>query len=110
LPDPNASKSVPTLAVEFKDMVVAYAKQETVDPLKNLGRFIGFGVAGSFLVGTGVVLFVLSLLRLLQTETGRTFRGDWSFVPYLITAAACAIVIALAARAIGTAKRRARRA
>ncbi|HEX2849473.1 MAG TPA: phage holin family protein [Acidimicrobiales bacterium] len=100
---PN-DKSLPTLAVELKDLVVAYAKQETVEPLKQLGRFVGFGVAGSFVLAVGVVLLVLGLLRGLQEVS--TFDGTWSFVPYLITLVACAIVVGLSARAIGAAKRR----
>ena len=41
---------------ELKDLVVAYAKQETIDPIKGLGRFVGFGVGGAVLLGTGVLL------------------------------------------------------
>lgn len=109
MPERNASKSLPTLATELKDLVVAYAKQETVEPLKNLGRFIAFGVAGSVLVAIGVVLLVLAVLRALQTELDTTFDGDWSFAPYFLTLIVCVVVAALAARAIGAAKRRTRR-
>lgn len=107
MPGPSSSsKGIPTLAVELKDLVVAYAKQETLEPIKGLGRFIAFGVAGSLLLATGLVLLVLALLRGLQTELADTFDGNWSFAPYLITLIACIIVLALAARAIGAAKRR----
>ena len=106
MPERNASKSLPTLGVELKDMVVAYAKQETVVPLKNLGRFVAFGVAGSLLLALGLVLLVLAVLRALQTELASTFDGDWTFAPYLLTLLVCAMIAALAARAIGTAKRR----
>ena len=99
-------KGIPTLAVELKDLVVAYAKQETLEPIKGLGRFIAFGVAGSILLALGLVLLVLALLRGLQTELADTFDGNWTFAPYLITLVACAVVVALAARAIGAAKRR----
>lgn len=101
-----SSKGLPTLAVELKDLVVAYAKQETLEPIKGLGRFIAFGVLGSILLAMGLVLLVLSLLRLLQTELADTFDGNWSFAPYLITLVACTVVIGLAARAIGAAKRK----
>jgi hypothetical protein len=107
LPDTSKKpKSLPTLAVELKDLVVTYAKQEVVEPLKGLGRFIGAGVAGSILLSLGVVLLVLAVLRVLQDELADTFDGNWSFAPYLITLVLCTIVLALSARAIGAAKRK----
>ncbi len=80
-------------------LVVAYFKQETIDPIKGLGRFVGFGLAGSLGVGLGGVLLILGLLRLLQTETGDAFDGNLTVIPYLITlvvagAAAVAAVMA----------------
>jgi hypothetical protein len=73
------------------ELVVAYFKQETIDPIKGLGRFVAWGLAGSLAVGMGGVLVVLGILRLLQTETGETFDGNWSFVPYLITLVVAAL-------------------
>ena len=76
--------SLPQLVIELKDLIVAYLRQETVVPLKQLGRYLAFGIAGSLLMGVGVILMSLGLLRLLQTQTGDTFADDWSWVPYLI--------------------------
>lgn len=101
-----ADKSLPTLAVELKDLVVGYAKQETLEPIKGLGRFIAFGVAGSVFVAVGLVLLTLAMLRVLQAELSDTFDGNWSFAPYAITLVFCILVIALSAWAIGAAKRR----
>lgn len=106
MPESNASKGLPTLAVELKDLVVTYAKQETIVPLKNLGRFVAFGIAGSLLLAIGLVLLVLALLRGLQMELDTTFDGDLTFLPYLITFVVCIVVAILAVRAIGAAKRR----
>ena len=103
---PDNSKSLPTLAVELKDLVVAYAKQETLEPIKGLGRFIAFGVAGSLLVAVGLVLLILAVVRVLQEELSDTFDGNWSFAPYLIALVFCIVVSVLAARGIGAAKRR----
>lgn len=69
---------------EVKSLVVAYAKQETIEPIKGLGRFLAFGMAGSFLLSIGLLLLLLAGLRALQTETGTTFSGNWSWAPYLI--------------------------
>ena len=102
------NKSLPTLAVELKDMVVSYAKQETVEPLHGLLRFLQFGIPGSILLASGLLLMVLGLLRALQTETGTWFAGNLTVIPYLITVAFCGLVIGLAARAIGAPSRRAK--
>jgi predicted cobalt transporter CbtA len=94
-------KSVRSRGEEFVDLVREYAQQETLDPLKGLGRFVAFGVAGSVLLAVGAVLLLLGLLRVLQTETGSTFTGNLSWIPYLITAAAALVVLGLAAWRIG---------
>lgn len=99
-----AEKSLPTLASELWDLVRAYAKQETVQPLKGIVRFVGFGIAGSLLLGTGLVLLALGGLRALQTETGTTFDGNWSWVPYLIVLVGCAAVVGLAVSRTGKRK------
>lgn len=80
-------RSLPQLVLELRDLVVAYVTQETVVPLKRLGRYVAFGVLGSLLMGVGVTLLAVGVLRLLQTETGDTFAGDWSWAPYLIVVA-----------------------
>jgi hypothetical protein len=97
----TSDKSIPTLASELLDLVRAYAKQETIEPLKGIGRWLAFGLAGSLLVGTGLLLLAVGALRALQTETGDTFDGNWSWAPYLIVLAGCAVVIALVASRIG---------
>jgi hypothetical protein len=105
----SADKALPTLVGELWELVVAYLRQETVVPVKGLARFVGYGMAGSAALGIGLLMLALALLRALQTETDTAFRGNLSWVPYAITLVACAVVAALAARAIGSHRRRARR-
>ena len=107
MPDRSAKasdKSMPTLAGELYDLVRAYAKQETLEPIKGLGRYAAFGVVGSLLLGIGVVLLAVALLRALQTETGDTFDGGWSWAPYLLTLVAAGLVAGLAG--MGATRRR----
>ena len=78
------------------DLVKSYAKQETVGPLKNAGRFLGFGAIGATLLAIGLSLIALGLLRLVQTEFDNLARGGWSWFPYLIVLAACGVVIVIA--------------
>ncbi|HUI02447.1 MAG TPA: hypothetical protein VLZ77_02815 [Acidimicrobiales bacterium] len=82
---------------EFTQLVMAYAKQETLEPLKGLARFVAFGVIGSVALAAGAVLLLLAGLRAIQSETGSTFTGDLSWLPYVIVAAAAVIVMGLAA-------------
>lgn len=100
---------LPSLATDLWEMVVAYLKQETIEPLKRLGGFLKYGVVGAAVLSMGLVMLAVAGLRALQTETGSTFRGNWSWAPYGITLVGCAVVIALAARAIGSKKRKAAR-
>ena len=83
-PAEHRSPPLPQLVTELRDLVVSYVKQQTLVPLQQLGRYIGFGLAGSLLLGFGVVFLAMSGLRALQEETGDTFTGDWSWVPYVI--------------------------
>ena len=80
-PSDHRSPPLPQLVTELRDLVVSYVKQQTLVPLQQLGRYIGFGLAGSLLLGFGVVFLAMSGLRALQEETGDTFTGDWSWVP-----------------------------
>ena len=92
---PNDPKSIPQVATELWELTVAYAKQETVDPLRGLGRYLGYGVGGSLVFAFGSVLLLLSLLRALQTETGDAFDGNFTWVPYVIVVAAAALLVGL---------------
>jgi hypothetical protein len=76
-------------------LVVDYIKQETLDPLKGLGRYVLFGVVGAVALAIGLVILAVALLRLLQGETDGTFDGNWSWAPYLI----CTVVVLAAAAA-----------
>lgn len=81
---------------ELLDLVVAYARQETIEPLRGAGRWILRGLAGMVLVSLGMVLFALGLLRAVQDLAGGTFDGSWSFVPYVVGVVFSAIVVVVA--------------
>jgi choline-glycine betaine transporter len=96
-----ANQSVPETLQDLKELLVAYAKQETLDPLRNMGRFLayGFGAVTLFIIGT--LFLSMSLLRALQTLTGDVFVGFWSWVPYLIVLLALVAVAGITLSRIG---------
>jgi hypothetical protein len=79
---------------ELKSLIVGYAKQETIDPLKTLGRYLGFGLAGSISIGLGLSLLLLALLRGLQ-QISTLQDPTWNWVPYLATGIAGLLLVAL---------------
>jgi hypothetical protein len=85
---------------EVWELIVAYAKQETVEPIKGLGRFIGWGVLGAVALAIGIVLLLLAVLRVLQTETGSALQGHLSWTPYLATLVVAAVTAYVAAKQI----------
>jgi hypothetical protein len=90
--DKPVAKGDPGDIGQVVDLVKDYVRQETLGPIKGAGRWLGRGVAGAVLIGTGCVFLVLAGLRMVQNEYGRSFRGPWmSMLPYLF-----AFVISLA--------------
>jgi hypothetical protein len=93
----NGSHGLRNAGDDAFQLTVDYLKQEVVEPLRGLGRFLYMGIAGSFFLAFGLLLILLGILRLLQTETGSALTGDWSWVPYAATVVLGAGVIAVAA-------------
>ena len=98
---PDADKSTQTLVNELAGMVIAYVKQETVDPLKALGRFVAFGVIGSILIAAGGATLTLAAVRAAQAETGQHLTGSLTWVPYVAGILVAAIGAGVAASRIG---------
>ena len=87
-------------ATELKDMVVAYAKQETIDPLVTLRRYMAFGIGGALFIGTGLCFGLLALLRGLQeieifNDPAEVDGGYFSWAPYAITAVVGIVLAAI---------------
>ncbi len=93
-------------ATDATTLVKDYVVQETVGPLRSLKRLLVFGTLGSFLVGTGVLLLLIGLLRALQAQSA--LQGNLSWTPYLMVAFAAVCVIGATVAFIvgGQAKRR----
>jgi multisubunit Na+/H+ antiporter MnhB subunit len=79
-----STDSLPSEARELVDLVVGYAKQETVDPIKRLGKTVAFGVAGAALVGIGGVFLSMAALRAMEEETDFFYEHNLTWLPYFI--------------------------
>jgi hypothetical protein len=75
-------KGIGTHLNELLGLVIAYAKQETVVPIKSLGRFVAWGAAGAVLLAAGGTMLILTAVRVVQSETGSHLHGNLSWVPY----------------------------
>ena len=57
-------------------LTVDYLKQEALEPLKGLGRFLLWGLTGSLAIAVGILLVLVGILRLLQDrDRHRAHRG-----------------------------------
>ena len=92
---------------EIRDLTIKYVKEETVQPVKDMGRFVQYGVIGSLLVGFGYALLLLAALRYLQWQFP-TLNGNLSWIPYLVVVILALVIILVTAWRIvsGPAKRR----
>jgi len=98
-------ESLPGQAQDLFRLVVGYAKQETLDPIKGLGRFLGFGLAGALVGSLGLVLLLLGALRALQTETS-AFEGRRTWIPYVLVVMVSASIAGGALKARSRGQRR----
>ena len=84
---------------DLLDMLRRYLRQETVDPLRAVGRFLLFGASGSLLIGSGLVLIAVGGLRSMQAWG--VLEESWSWVPYIVVATALSGLAVLAVSRIG---------
>lgn len=72
-------------------MVRDYVKQETLDPLRGVGRWLAWGLVGAIALLFGAVLGLVGLLRLLQAEVFNEPNG-FTWAPYMIVVV-CALIM-----------------
>lgn len=84
-------QEIPEITSELLDMSREYLWQETVEPLKRLGKHAGLGLGGASIVATGAFLLAWGLyygLVMLYPE------GEWYLVLARLTTAAVAAAAA----------------
>lgn len=73
----------------------AYARQETVEPIKGAARWVAVGTIAAFSLGLAMVFLLMAILRLSQDLGGTVLDGSWSFLHYFITLAVAAILVTI---------------
>ena len=72
-------------ARELLDLVIAYAKQETLEPLKGLRKNALLSLGGAVFLGIGGLFCSIGALRAMQSETDFFERHNLSWLPYFLT-------------------------
>jgi len=80
---------------EVIEFVKTYAKQETLDPLKGAGRWLAYGAAAAFAMGLGLMIVLLGVLRVVQTEVDRLATGSLSWAAYAVTLIVTIVLLAI---------------
>lgn len=80
---------------ELIELVKTYARQETLGPLRGASRWLALGTAGAAVLGLGLTMLMLGLLRMLQTEWDSVTTGRLSWLPYLIVLVVVAGLLAV---------------
>ena len=92
-------------ARELVDLVIAYAKQETLEPLKGLGKNAAWGLGGAVCLGIGGVFCSVGALRAMQTETDFFDRHNLTYLPYLFTIVILGVMMAIGWMGLGPGKK-----
>ena len=95
---------IPKLVSELAELTKAYLVENTVQPLRRIGRFTGLSLLGGILMTVGWVLLSVAGLRLLLSVLPDT--PLWSALAYAL--ASLAALLAAAALIIGASRSKAR--
>jgi len=85
-PPPFRKRLTPTDQVtDLVDSVKAYARQETLGPLKGATHWVAIGTLAATSLGLAMVFLAMGVLRLSQDLGGSALDGSWSFLHYFFT-------------------------
>lgn len=98
--DQHEDKGVGDIVADLWQLLRDYAKQETIDPLKSIGRFLGYGLAAALSMGLGILFGAVAVIRALQTETGDALTGSLNWVPYVVGLVFTSVAVAITVSAI----------
>jgi hypothetical protein len=94
---------IPQLVTDLVDMSKAYLQQETLDPLKAVGRYAGFSIGGGLLLAIGWLLLAIAFTRWITDvlPTGEI----WEVAAYGIAAVVALMVAGVSMKLASRGKR-----
>ncbi len=91
---------------EIRELVVGYARQETVEPLKRLGTYLAWGLSGAFCLFLGTMFLSVGTLRLGQSLDVFTGSSWASLAPYGMALGVLLLVTVVLIMALSRAKKK----
>lgn len=104
LADMSQAADIPKLVSELADLSKNYLVENTVEPMRRMGRFAGWSLLGGILMAAGWVLLSVAGLRLLLAVLPDTEL--WSVLAYVLATAAALLTALLVV--LGASRSRAR--
>lgn len=89
----SARKLAPTQVNDLIESVSAYARQETIEPLRGAARWVAFGTLAAVMLGLSMVFGALAVLRLSQDVLGDHLSDGWSFLHYMVSSVFLALLV-----------------
>ncbi len=90
-----ASETPIDQAKDLQQMLVTYAKQETVEPLKTLGRYLQFGVPGAICIFLSAMFLAIGVLRFFQGVERFSGGSFGSLAPYGFSVVALLVLMGI---------------
>ena len=82
---------LPNMVTELTDISKAYLQQETVEPVKRVGKTFGLGIAAALSFAIGVFLIGVGVLRYVSEALPE--GAYWSALAYVIAVVPFALVV-----------------
>ena len=82
----SQAADIPKLVSELADLSKTYLVENTVEPMRRMGRFAGLSLLGGILMAAGWILLSVAGLRLLSAVLPDTEL--WSVLAYVLAALA----------------------
>lgn len=93
------TRELPQLVSEFFDLAKAYLRQETIEPVKRLGRALAMGLAAGVAFFLGAIFLAVAGVRLaVEVMPAEPANPWWSALGYVAAAMGLLVLTAVVAK------------